>query len=252
MRKAPALTSPSRRGGTKADQASPARERDTQSFVLASQIAKAEQRERKRLAHLLHDHLQQILVAARFQACILKRSLVGDSNLAKLKELDNLLVQAISESRSLAVELCPPILHQEDLREVLRWLGNHMHARFGLQVEVIDDGGCADVPEEPRQAIFQIVRELLLNVAKHAQVDRARIRIRRETAKVLCIDVEDDGVGITVESGATDSFGLFTARERTEVLRGTMEIESEPGRGTRITIHIPLATLEPAGDDAKN
>jgi signal transduction histidine kinase len=121
-----------------------------------------------------------------------------------------------------------------------------METRFGLYVTLEDDGQRYLLDEGTRITLFRGLNEVLLNVAKHAQADETHVRLWRE-GRIMRIAVEDDGVGF--DPGAdTSGFGLFSVRERLNHLGGRVEIESAPGRGTRIVLSGPIKTEDPGTD----
>jgi PAS domain S-box-containing protein len=223
--------------------------------MLASQLNLAEQRERRRIASLLHDHLQQFLVSAKIHLKLSGRA--GGENLEKLlHRVDGLIDQAIQASRTLTMELSPPVLHDAGLAAALSWLVRWMGDKHHLRVELD-----ADIPVEPSDAplktfIFEAVREMLLNVVKHSGVNRAEVRARR-VHDLIEIVVRDQGAGFdaaavqSAEQG--EHVGLVTLRERVRLLGGMLEVFSAPGKGTTVQLSCPvpesqkpMETLRPA------
>ena len=211
--------------------------------ALTSELTLAEQRERHRLAQVLHDHLQQFLVAAKLHTIPLQRSedpIVREA----ASEVNDLIREAIAASRSLTVELSPPVLRAGGLIEALRWLAHWMHEKHNLEIEMTLDEQAAPKGEDVSILLFQAVRELLFNVAKHAGVKTARVEVSRVDGQIQIIIV-DDGAGfdpsqIRPENGLTGGLGLISVRERLDFLGGHMEIESEPGHGSRFTLVVPM------------
>ncbi len=210
--------------------------------ALASELTHAESRERRRLASVLHDHLQQILVAAKLKVDMLRDT--GDGGAAKaLSETSDLLQQAIDSSRSLAVDLSPPILYEAGLAPAVEWLAREMLEKQGLTVAVEADESIA-ASEQTAVLLFQALRELLFNVAKHARTDRAEVTMSAHDEDNLSITVTDNGVGFEAPAfaeihGEPEGFGLLTIRERLEAAGGYLRIESGPGKGTRVTMVAP-------------
>lgn len=229
------------------------RRRTQQLRSLASDLTLAEQRERRRLAQLLHDHLQQLLVGAKFRASPLHHA--KDPSVAQTaREIDDLLNQSIAASRSLTAELSPPILHEGGLIVALEWLCGWVHQNQGLQVNCCLDRGAEPQNHNVRVTLFQAVRELLLNIVKHAGVKTARLGVSRAGGQVR-VTVWDEGKGF--DPSASDpgegnrGFGLFSIQERLDLLGGGVEIDSAPGRGTRVTLHAPVGEVsEPAAAGA--
>lgn len=218
-------------------------------------IAQAEQRERQRLATILHDHLQQLLVGAKFNLNILNGQ-TGDAEMREsLRHVDELLDQSLTTSRSLTVELSPPILHEGTFSQVLQWLGRWAKDKHALSVDVQTDEQIDLKDKNVRILLFQAIRELLLNVRKHAKVDNACIQMKHD-GKHIEILVTDEGEGFdstckdrleTKGNGTGSGFGLFSIAERLELLSGCMEVHSRPGEGTRVRLVAPreASVLEP-------
>jgi PAS domain S-box-containing protein len=216
--------------------------------ALALELTRAEERERRRLARLLHDHLQQFLAAARINVGMLRGRTEDDWQAQMLGQADELLGEAIDMSRSLTAQLSPPVLYDAGLAPALewlaRWIGGLHH--LDVQVEAEDLGG--QIPHEVRMILFQSARELLFNVVKHAGVDRARVEFRRLSEDEAELVVSDEGVGmdpVQIEGEATGGFGLFNIRERLEAMGGQVQIESSPGQGARVSLIVPLRPTEP-------
>lgn len=220
--------------------------RTEQLARLASEVTLAEERERHRLAHILHDHLQQLLAAAKMELNILKRDIPNPEHQPAFERVIDLLSESIRESRSLTVELSPPLLHEAGLIAGLGWLEHWMHDKHGLSV-LMDLCPDADTTrDEISILVFQSVRELLFNTAKHSGVKEARVILRKDSGGNLCVRVLDSGRGFDVDrmwSGvaqAAGGFGLFSIRERILLLGGVFDIDSRPGRGVEFALTIPL------------
>lgn len=218
------------------------RMRSEQLRALASELTLAEQRERRRLAEMLHDNLQQLLVGAKFRLTRLGRT--GDAEVRRASdEVQDLLDESIECSRTLTGELSPPILHQAGLSPALGWLVVWMQQRHALAVELQTDESAEPRSEEVRVLLFQSARELLFNVVKHAKVNKARMRLRRAGEQIE-LAVSDDGVGfdpsaVIPRAGRPGGFGLFSIRERLDLLGGRLEIDSAPGGGSRFRMLVP-------------
>lgn len=212
---------------------------------LAARLTQAEERERRRLAKVLHDHLQQLLAAARIRLGSLRRRSRDESLLPIVQEIDDLLNQSIDESRTLTVELSPPVLYDRGLAAGLQWLAERTLEKYDLRVDVEAEPDAEPANENLRVFLFQAVRELLFNVVKHAQATEAHVRLTKTADQMLSVEVADDGVGCNVaagDRGSSGGFGLFSIRERLELQGGRMEIQSRPGEGTRGIVVIPPST----------
>jgi PAS domain S-box-containing protein len=233
-----------------ADRTAALEQRAVQLRRLTAELTQAEQRERRRLAQVLHDHLQQLLFGAKLQVGALKSESVDPDVLAPaLAQLEDLLLQSINASRSLTVELYPPILRAEGLEQVLEWLASWMRDQHGLVVELSTEIEAIPLAEDVRVTIFHAVRELLFNVIKHAGVDRARVRVSGTAGDRLKIVVSDEGAGFEpsgeqITEDPSAGFGLFGIRERLESFGGELELDGAPGRGTRASLVVPISSIE--------
>jgi signal transduction histidine kinase/ActR/RegA family two-component response regulator len=212
---------------------------------LATELNLAEQRERKRLATELHDHLQQMLVAGKMMIGQGKRAATGVPQCEHaLQKIDDLLSDALTYSRTLVAELSPSVLHEFGLPAALRWLAEQMK-QFELTVTVQ-----LQIPEELRlsedQAIllFQSTRELLINSAKHAGTKEAIIKVTQEDGTLRLV-VQDQGIGFdpTVAQAGSTKFGLFSIRERMYAMGGRWEIHSASGKGTTAILSLPYESV---------
>jgi PAS domain S-box-containing protein len=230
-----------------------AEHRASQLRLLAAEVTQAEERERHRIARILHDQLQQILVAARLKASVLRRRVHGDSLLPTVEQLDDLLSEAIRESQSLTVSLSPPVLYDRGLIGGLEWLARQTQESHGLTVHLTADARAEPAELDTRILLFQAVRELLLNVVKHAQASHASVELRQCDKECLHLVVADDGVGFNPATpstgGSANGFGLFSIRERLELIGGRLAVESAPGSGTRVTIETPVELPEALGSE---
>ena len=209
--------------------------------ALTTELTLAEQRERQRLAELLHDGLQQLLVGAKFKLTLLPR--MDPSRIAAwAREMDQLLDEAVAASRTLTGELSPPILQTGGLLAGLEWLVRYKAERYQLAVALDADPEAIPDSEAMTLLLFQSVRELLFNIVKHAQVRAARVEVRRQDGHLQII-VSDHGVGFdpaTMSASSPRGLGLASIRQRLEYLGGCVGITSAPGEGCRITLAAPL------------
>ena len=215
---------------------------------LAAELTSTEQRERKRLAEMLHDHLQQYLVAARLKVGLARRR-ASDPVAALLHEADEMLGEAVKSARTLTAELRPPVLYEDGLVPALRWLASRVRSQHGLEVALEADPDAEPVEEHVRALLYAAIQELLLNVVKHAQVSEVEVVLTLE-GEDLHVVVRDHGCGF--EPGRLDlerapsGFGIVSVRERVTALEGRMDIVSAPGRGTAVHLRVPLGERAPS------
>ncbi|MEO5713472.1 MAG: GAF domain-containing protein [Luteolibacter sp.] len=210
---------------------------------LAAELASAEQRERKRLAALLHDDLQQLLVAAGMQLGMVMDS-IGGNAAASVRKAAAWIDEARSAARDLTRQLRPPALYEDGLIAALHWLATEMNERHHLSVAIDGCEPARSMNDDTKALLFECIRELLFNIAKYARIDHAGVILWEENGMLLII-VEDSGIGFDVNtigmSRQKGGFGLFSIRERLAALGGEMILISAPGQGTRIELHAPLA-----------
>lgn len=225
-------------------------ERTNEVRHLASALTLAENRERHRIAQLLHDDLQQEIFAVQYALRGLQRqvrALEGGSSLDEaFSEINEQLKGAVQIARGLTSDLSPPVLNEEGFTEALNWLARRAQEQYGLDVSLAVPGTLAVPHEALRVLLLSLIRELFLNVVKHARTDKVEVKVQ-QTDGVFSIDVVDVGQGFTLnESKAlTEStgFGLYSVRERLKLFGGSLKVSSTPGQGTQVTIIIPTQSF---------
>jgi len=212
---------------------------------LASQLSLAEERERRYIAIELHDRISQSLVIAKVKLDALGESTFSEETAIHLKEIRNLLDQTIQNTRSLTFDLSSPILYELGFEAaVAEWLTEQIQGKHGIATEFEDDGQPKPLDESVCVLLFRDVRELLINVIKHAHASKVKVSVRKRGEKV-CVTVEDNGVGfdpgrIATMPTKTGGFGLFSIRERLEQLGGRLVVESRSGGGSKVTMTAPI------------
>jgi len=214
--------------------------RATQLQKLTLELSQAEDRERKRLAAILHEDLQQHIAAAKFHLGLLGHEVRHDpSQRAIADRVDALLNEAIQKSRGLSHDLSPAVLHMNDIAEVLHWLADRMQAKHGLAVRVDVRGERTLRSEALTMFLFRAVQEMLSNVVKHTEVREAAARVRR-MGRYVGLSILDRGCGFDPEDiRETSGYGLLSIRERVELLGGRMTIRTVKGWGSRFHIVVP-------------
>jgi signal transduction histidine kinase/CheY-like chemotaxis protein len=213
-------------------------ERVRQLQEMTLELSQAEDRERKRLAEILHDDLQQMLAAAKFNIGLLgNRAKHGLDVQDMARQVKDLLAQAIDGSRSLSHELSPPVLGQSDLCETFEWLAEQIQTKHGLTVHVEVRDPVVVHSEPLKGFLFKAAQELLFNVIKHARVKEARLRLRHRRGYIF-LSVADKGTGFDPQNLDKRGFGLMSIRERVQLLGGTMKIRSIPGKGSVFLIKV--------------
>jgi PAS domain S-box-containing protein len=211
---------------------------------LASELSLAEERLRRRIATDIHDHVGQQLAISKIKLESLAESVSSAELAGSLDEIKVLIAEIIKSTRFLTFELSPPVLYELGLEAAVEWLVRQAREQRGLTVEFKDDRRPKPVDNNVRVLLFQAVRELLVNVAKHAHANKVEVSTRRVGDEIR-VSVADDGVGFdasrTSSQGYTSGgFGLFSIHERLGHIGGYLRVKSTPGRGTRISLVAPI------------
>jgi len=220
-------------------------DRTAQLRELSVALTLTEERERRAVAVDLHDDLGQLLALLKIRLDVLRGQAPAGLLADELQSASELLLQASDRVRSLAFQLSPTILYELGLVPALEWLGDEMKRLYSLTVTVEADAAARD-PLDPsiRTVLFRAVRELLINVSKHADTSDAHVECRRPEGRMV-VTVADDGRGfdpkVVLSTAGNRGFGLLSIRERVAALGGTMECQSVTGDGTRVILQVPVA-----------
>jgi two-component system CheB/CheR fusion protein len=215
--------------------------------TLASALAVTEHRERRRVAELLHDDLQQRLYSIKYRVASIAEMGAAqpwDEVMERLRHVEDALDGSIDATRQLTVDLSPPILEGEGLTEALSWLVSRMEEMHGLRVSLVSDKRHQVRDPDTRLLLVQTVRELLFNAVKHSGTQEATIRLSEQDG-LWVVEVADEGRGfdptaleeLPPEEGG---FGLRSLRYRLGLFGGRLEVDSQPGQGTRVIVTLPV------------
>jgi len=212
--------------------------------LLSAELSLAEETERRRIAEMLHEDLQQLLVAARMQLAALCRTQDAAQREAIAREIAEVLERSFKLTRSLSVELAPPVLYEHGLAAALEWLAAETRKNYNVEVIIEADSLANPKAADVRIFLFRAVRELLLNSLKHAGGSAVHITMQYGRPDKVCIIVADDGPGFDPNSlndkrTGSQTVGLLNIRERVSGFGGKFHIDSGPKRGTRITLSLP-------------
>ena len=219
--------------------------RNRELHTLARQLVDAQETERRRIASSLHDLIGQELVGISLKLNAALHSTDKPSGTI-VEEVRSAVESLTSDVAHLSWELCPPVLYDDGLKAALEWLGNR-YGTEGLNCTLALDNALSDVPQELAVIAYQAVRELLRNVIKHAHIDSAEV-IGQRTESSIRISVADQGRGfdrkaaIYGRSVEGQGFGLSSMRIVITSFGGEFNMDSDLGRGTRITFSLPLPT----------
>jgi signal transduction histidine kinase len=213
---------------------------------MALELVLTEERERKKLAEDLHDSIGQHLALSKLRIDTLSHG-EGAGNISpELESVSKTLYSAIEQTQSLIFKLSPPVLYQLGLTAALEYLAESVGKENGISISVDSEIDGTVLPERIAVLLFRAVQELLTNTVKHAEASNSRITLRGSDDHVY-VEVQDDGIGfdlqlLEAEGSAKDRYGLFSIRERLYHLGANIQVESAPGRGTKIMMTVPLLT----------
>ena len=205
--------------------------------------------ERARLAREIHDTVAQGLSSIQLLLHAAERADPDRPGIEHVRLARETAAESLAETRAFIRELTPPAL-DAGLGEALRRLGEAQSTPGGLRVEV-ETPPVLDLPMDLQTALLRIAQGAVANVRQHAGAHRASLTVRVDRDETVLV-VADDGVGFDPQTvaagpGGADSFGLRAIAERVAQLDGTLDIDSAPGRGTRLTVTVPTSR---AGDAA--
>jgi signal transduction histidine kinase len=219
-------------------------EREQWREELLRKVISAQEDERRRLARELHDETSQTLSALAMKLETALAAWPTNESRDRLNEAKSLTVRTLEELHRLIFDLRPSVLDDLGLLSAIRWYAERHLERRGITVHFEVSGSEMRMSPELETALFRVAQETITNIAKHASADTVLIQIL-ERDDGIAIEIEDDGEGFDPASlpppaARERGLGLLGMRERVELFGGTIEIESAPGRGTRIAIAVPL------------
>jgi PAS domain S-box-containing protein len=213
---------------------------------LTAELSLTEERERQYIAGELHDGIIQTLAMTKMKLETMHKETSRSSLAEPLMEVIGNMNQLIQETRSLILDLSPPAIYILGLEAALDGLVEQFYEKYNIRVMFEKSDIKIDLDKEVAFLLFRSTQELLMNVVKHAQASKASVFISRNDDYVV-VTVEDDGIGFADSDFTADRskrFGLFSIRERLDYLGGCLTIDSEIGRGTRLSMSILPKVLE--------
>jgi signal transduction histidine kinase len=205
---------------------------------LSMRLVEAEERERRAISRELHDEVGQSLSALLVDVENLTEMSSGESVFRQgLQKIKTLAENCVNEVRNMALLLRPSMLDDLGLVAALDWQGREVSKRTGILVETIEENVSDNLPEAHKICIYRIVQEALNNCSKHAYAKHVRVVVRQET-NYLRVRIEDDGKGF--DGTRVRGLGLIGMNERVSQLGGVLKVDSDPIRGTRLRIDLPL------------
>ncbi|GBC87672.1 Signal transduction histidine-protein kinase/phosphatase DegS [bacterium HR12] len=206
---------------------------------------RAQEEERQRVALEIHDGIGQVLTSVALFAADLDQ-VVPEEHRDRVVRVKELIQRAIAESRALVWSLRPPDLERLGLVPAVEHLAENLRGRGDTRIDVLDETGGRQVPQDVETVVFRIVQEALNNAVKHAKASTISVIVGQRDGR-LSVVVEDDGRGFDVAEverretpELSEGFGLRGMRERAELVGGTLTLESQPGRGTTVRLEVPI------------
>jgi PAS domain S-box-containing protein len=216
--------------------------------ALAYQLTIAEEKERRAIAAALHDHVSQSLALARMQLALARQS-ASESKLADdLDDISDTLLNTFEDTQQLMLELSSPAIHKIGLSAAISgWLESQVESRHDFKINVIDnipENHRKKLDQKVRTILFRNVRELIVNIIKHARANKINVRLEYRNASIRVI-VEDDGIGFDPDdvmqaNVKIGGFGLFSIKELMTDLGGNLKVVSEPGKGCTSILSAPF------------
>jgi signal transduction histidine kinase len=206
---------------------------------LSARLVRAQEDERRSLSRELHDEVGQAFSAVLMEADNLLDLKPPAEMQARLSSIRGLAEKGINEIRNMALLLRPSMLDDFGLIPALDWQARETAKRTGMHVAVTSDLA-EEIPEEHKTCIYRVVQEALSNCSRHAQASTVQVDVSGEIGKIV-LSVQDDGSGF--DPHRVRGLGLMGMEERVRHLGGTFEIDSRPGRGTRVSVALPLVNL---------
>jgi PAS domain S-box-containing protein len=215
---------------------------------LASELSLVEERQRRCIATELNDYIGQTLYYCKNKLGVFNELVSSTELKDSALEIVDLIDQTIEYAKSLTFQLGTPLLYEEGLESALKWLGYQFQKQLGLIFHFKDDQKPKPLSDETSVLLYQAVRELMINVTRHAKARNVKVSMQRDYKNVQ-IDVEDDGIGfdashIDSHTSKSGGFGLFTIHERLKYLGGHFKIDSKTGFGTHATLTVPLKPVK--------
>ena len=207
-------------------------------------LATAREDERRRIAEDLHDGVIQMITGAQLQLAHLRANARRGLTSGEFDAGFDSLARAHDMARRVMSDLSPPVLANLGLKAAVEEIEREMRVQYRLETTLRFEGDEDWLDEAESQLVYRLLRELLMNVAKHAQASKVAVTLLLETHRAL-LSVQDDGVGFDPDTlresvSSTSGLGLLGARNQVERLGGRFRIRSTPGGGTEIRVSLPL------------
>ena len=218
------------------------RESEVQLRALAARLISIREEERARIAREIHDELGQVLTGLKMDATWLARQLAGTGKplVEKAQAMCQLIDSTMHLVRRISTGLRPEILDDMGLMAAIGWQANEFQKRMGMRCRLRLPEGEVVLDKERSTAVFRIFQEILTNIARHSKASGVEVNLSI-SGDLLELKVADDGIGISESQiSRNGSLGLLGMRERAQLFGGKVSIHGVPGRGTTVSVSIPM------------
>jgi len=219
-------------------------EQQQRLHALSSELARVTEHEKHRIATDLHDTIGQSLAMAKNKLGLLQSSINTEKTMVLLEDVKELVETSIRYSRTLIFELSSPLIDYLSFASALEWLSEEILEKNQLSFVLKIDDSQIDLADETRLLLLKAIRELLVNIVKHAGAQNVEISVHTDK-NVIIVAIRDDGIGFDETADPATpkkrvGLGLFSVRERLDQLNGSLSITSKPGQGTCVTLKVPV------------
>jgi signal transduction histidine kinase len=207
---------------------------------LSAKSLRAQEDERRALSRELHDEVGQAFSTILMEIENLQDYIREPALQSRLRSIRGLAENGVNETRNMALLLRPSMLDDFGLLPALEWQGREAAKRTGLSVSISASALADQLPEEHKTCVYRVVQEALNNCARHAQATKVQVAVSGRPDEIV-LTVQDDGCGF--DAARVRGLGLLGMEERVRHLGGDFSVDSNPGRGTRLNIRLPLTSL---------
>jgi len=218
-----------------------AEQAESQLRNLSNELVRTQEEERKIISRELHDEVGQVLTGLRMELGTLSNQDADEGFRQRLESVKRLSEDALRSVRNLALLIRPSMLDDLGLEPALHWQAKQFSRQRGIPVSVNIEGSVDGLPEDVRLCLYRVTQEALTNCGKHANASSVTVVVRLVDNRV-CASIQDDGRGFDVLGPQTEGLGLIGMTERVNALQGGITVTSGPGKGTMISIELPLAS----------
>ncbi|MDP8245308.1 MAG: sensor histidine kinase [Candidatus Hinthialibacter antarcticus] len=216
------------------------REAEIKLRGMSSELTIAEERERRKIASFLHDTIGHTLALCKLKISRFKKN-CSDDQVDQIEEISSFTEQSIEDIHSIIFQISPPVLYELGFDRAVKWLVDEYQEQYQISIQYNASNVIEPVPEDRKILLFQIIRELLVNIVKHAQASEVHLQVERKNGSVH-IKVQDNGKGFRVEQIEEEfkGYGLFSIRQRLQYIEGSLEIHSQINLGSTISVVAPI------------